>query len=146
MSTGPVNGSLCKGVKHCAVLDYFQCRFLPVALKLPPSLHLLSPALISTWPFVLNLHKTGVWPQIAWDTEMSSMEVYSGIFQWSPQEGNVLLPILIFMLCVPPGLLANKVLGGTFYNLNGTKITSALPIDKAYLINKIMFLCDSLLP
>lgn len=125
MSTWPVNGSLCKEVKHCAVLDYFQCCFLPVALKLPPSLHLLSPSPISTWPFVLNLHKTRVRPQTTWKTEMSSMEVYSGTFQWSPPEGNVLLLNLICVLCVPPWLPDNKVLGGTFYNLNGTIISAS---------------------
>lgn len=31
----PLNGAHCVA-KHCSVLDYFQCRFLPVRLKLPP--------------------------------------------------------------------------------------------------------------
>lgn len=30
-----LNGAHCVA-KHCSVLDYFQCRFLPVRLKLPP--------------------------------------------------------------------------------------------------------------
>lgn len=67
MSTGPVNGPFCNAEVvegreggGCHVLDYFQCHFLPVALKLlpplppPPSLP-RSP--VSTSPFVPQLHK-----------------------------------------------------------------------------------------